>query len=222
MNRITVYTAITGGKDYLRTDQNFSSAKFVAFVEPPPGFDSKNWEIRNPYSLFKDPRRNARIHKILTHQYIESEYSIWMDGIFALRVPAEELIKFLNGCDIAMFEHNQRDCLFDEASVCISLKLDDEEKIKKKVNKYRKEQIKEHNGLFETGIVVRRHTKKIEELNNLWWSELSVFSRRDQISLNYAIKKLGIQVNRIPGSMHWDKNSYAYMGSHTMRREDEK
>lgn len=222
MEKIVVYTSITGKKDILRVDQNFYGAKFIAFTNLEYGIDSKEWNIIQPCSLFNDPRRNSRIHKILSHQYIEAEYSIWIDGNLSLQVPAEELLKFLDDSDIAMFRHAERDCLYDEASICSFLELDDSEVIKKQIDKYKKELFIKHFGLFETGLIVRRHTKKIEEFNNSWWSEVTTFSKRDQISLMYVAKKTGVKIIQIPGSAHWNQNIYVNMNKHSIKREEER
>jgi hypothetical protein len=114
-------------------------------------------------------------------------------------VPLQDLIdRFLRDSDIAMFKHYKRDCIYDEAKVCKKMKLDDPGIIDRQMAKYKKEGYPAKNGLNEGTIILRRHTKKIEEFNNLWWSEISSGSRRDQLSLNYCLWKLRLRPATFP------------------------
>lgn len=184
-----VFTSITGGKDNLIEEQ--AKGEYIAFAEG----KSKTWEIRPPYDKFKCPRRNSRVPKILAHQFIDSRYSLWIDGNFKLLKPIEELLYLLDEHDIAMFKHPTRDCLYDEALVCAKNNLDDPEVIIKQVKRYEEEGYGKNRGLCEGGFILRRHTPKVEAFNNYWWSEYSAGSVRDQISMFYALDKAGLEPN---------------------------
>jgi hypothetical protein len=192
---ITVYTSITDEKDTLLDNQLLGEAQYVAFtdlayVQP--------WQIKKPYDRFVDPRRNSRIQKILAHQFIETEYSIYIDGNIRLLVPPEELIaEHLKDTDLAVWRHPKRDCVFDEAIVCAKRKLDDPETIIEQAVAYEKDSYAKHKGLAECNVILRRHTKKVEEFNNAWWSEYCRHSRRDQISFMYAVDKVGLRIKLI-------------------------
>lgn len=194
-SRITVYTSITDGKDAPISDQILGEAEFLAFTDlayAPP------WHIKKPYTRFKDERRNSRIQKILAHQYISSEYSIYIDGNIRLLVPPEQLIQeHLHDVDLAVFRHTKRDCLYDEAVVCAKRGLDDPETIIEQASTYEKDGFAKHKGLNECGVILRRHTRKVEEFNNAWWSEYCRHSCRDQISFMYAIDKVGLRFKSI-------------------------
>ncbi len=183
-----VYTAITGGKDRPRKD-------IVVFTG----------------NLFLDSRRTARQYKILSHQYIRAEYSLWTDGNITTKVPIDYLIeKYLKDADMATFRHPMRDCIYDEASTCMALNLDDPAVIMEQMERYRAAGYPEHNGLAETLYILRRHTKEIETFNNFWWSEVCRGSKRDQLSFNYVCWKLGIRYNTFLGDEYdlFRKNDY--------------
>jgi hypothetical protein len=185
-----IYTAITNGKDTLKENQNKENAKLVAFTE----FKSQNWEVRKPINLFIDPNRNSKIYKVLTHQFLDCDYSLWIDGSITLLAPIQNLIDYyLKDNDIAMFKHYKRDCIYDEAKICKKMNLDNPEIINKQMTRYKNEGYPVKNGLNEGTIILRRHTKKITEFNNLWWSEICSGSKRDQLSLNYCFWKLKIK-----------------------------
>jgi hypothetical protein len=196
MASCSVVTAITGSKDDLINEQVKGNAEFVAFLDYP--FSSDTWEIRRAYDRFYDPRRNSRIHKLLIHSYVDTEYSIWIDGNVSLLVPPEELIaKHLNGYDIAVYKHPTRDCLYQEAMTCAKLGLDDTEVIIEQARTYEIDGFAKHRGLGECNIILRRHTEKVRTFNEIWWSHYTRYSRRDQISFPYALDQAGLRVNLI-------------------------
>ena len=200
--KIVVYTAITGSKDHLKDEQITGKADFICYSDK--DIDSKIWTIRPACGLFNDDNRNAKIHKVLAHQYIdEYDYSIWIDGNIYLNIPPEELIeRYLKNSDIAVFNHFQnRGCLYKEAETCIQLKRDDYETIYEQVTRYKEKGYPEDNGLYEGTVILRRHTNKVKAFNNSWWSEICRHSRRDQISFNFVLSQLNIRPEIMEGNI---------------------
>jgi hypothetical protein len=199
---ITVYTCATNGRDTLREDQCTEGARFIAYTDQTDNCGSI-WDHQRATSLFCSPRRNARMHKILSHQFIQSHYSIWMDANVALKVPAELLIaEYLQGADLAVFTHRSRSCLYDEAKRCLTIGVDSSDVIEEQINYYRQEGFPEDAGLAESTVVIRRHTEQICAFNNAWWSELCRYSVRDQISFMFAVRKTGLILNFIRPSKY--------------------
>ena len=162
------------------------------------------------YDKFIDPRRNSRASKILAHKYINTEYSIYVDGNITLNVSPETLIdKYLKDHDIAVYKHPNRDCIYDEAITCAKLKLDDPEIIIEQAKAYEDSGYAKHKGLAECGVIIRRHTKEVEQFNEAWWAEYCRYSRRDQISFMFAVDKVGIRVNIIPDYFVGDSSTTA-------------
>ena len=191
---ITVVTSVTKGKDHLIETHKKDGAKFVAFTDKP--MKSKLWDVKPAYDRFTDPRRNSRIHKILIHQYVDTEYSIWVDGNIELLMSPQELVDtFMKDHDIMFFEHIGRKCLYEEAVECAVRKLDDPETIIAQAKTYEDAGFVKDKGLYVGNFIIRRHTPKVEAFNNAWWSEYCRHSVRDQISLPYVIDKVGIRVN---------------------------
>lgn len=195
-SNITVLTSITGGKDTPVEKQKKGNAEFVCYTDVP--FETKTWNLKPAYKRFIDPRRNSRAPKLLSHQYTGSEYSIWIDGNMSLLKPPEELIaRYLQDHDMAVFKHPLRDCIYGEAMKCATAGLDDPEIIIEQVSTYEKAGYGKNKGLCECGFILRRHTSKVKEFNNAWWSEYTRHSVRDQISFMYAVDSVGIRVNMI-------------------------
>lgn len=198
MSKITVLTSITGVKDTLVEQQTKGDARFIAYLDKANETISTDWETKEAYDRFYSPRRNSRIHKILVHQYVDTPYSVWIDGNIRLLLPPETLIeRYLSETDIAVFKHPIRDCLYDEAVVCAERGLDDPHVIREQVKHYSTNSYAEHKGLAECMMILRKHTPKVEAFNNAWWSEYCRFSVRDQISFMYAADKVGLRVNFI-------------------------
>jgi len=198
--KCVVYTAITGGYDSLKEDQNFDGAIPVAFMDKKQ--ESKAWNVVKACDLFKDPNRNAKIHKVLAHQYLDCDYSLWIDGNLTLVTPIKDLInRYLQDADIAVHIHPGRKNIFEEKEACKRMRKDDPLTLDRQIDVYRKAGFNK-DLLYECPVILRRHTPAIEKLNNYWWSEICRHSRRDQISFPYVVDKLGIKVNTFTGKVY--------------------
>lgn len=212
---ITVYTSVIGGFDKLIEDQNTQGANFIAYSEQ----TSDTWEIVKPYDKFKDDRRNSRIAKIMPHMFINTKYSIYIDGNIKLKVPAQQLIdEYLKDKDIAVFRHMGRDCVYQEAEACVALGKGSLEDISKQVTAYAKTGRPYHAGLCECGVIIRRHTPEIEAMNEKWWAHYCKYSERDQISFPIAFDLE--KVEQMEGSA-W-RSPYFEMVGHANEKDNVK
>jgi len=195
MSNVTLYTVITNDKDPIM-EQDFPITRFI-----------------DSYDKFKDPRRNSRIQKILAHKYINTEFSIYMDGNMKLLVSPEEIIKrYMDGYDMMLFTHGLRDCIYDEAMTCAKLGLDDPELIIEQAKHYEDMEYGKHKGLLQGGFIVRRHNKRVEAFNEAWWADYCRYSRRDQLSLMPAADKAGVIINAVPRMWQVLPNGTAVIG----------
>lgn len=193
-----IYTCITGNKDILNDSINTQGARAVCFTDNPE-LKSDVWEIKLIPNLFKDIRRDSRVVKMLPHIFFpDTEYSLYLDANIISKVPLNRLVReWLQDTDIAVFGHTTRDCLFDEANECIRLELDDKETIEKHIERYK--DFPKHKGLYQCGVILRRHTPQIKRLNEAWWAEYCVGCKRDQVSFPYVLEKEGVTINSIKG-----------------------
>ncbi len=194
---ITVYTCSTNHRDALREDQCADGAQFRAFVDLPLK-EGSIWTRADAACLFQSPRRNARMHKILSHQFVDSRYSVWLDANIALNVPAARLVdEYLEDADIAVFRHRLRNCTYAEAARCRELGLDSPDVIDAQMRRYREAGLPEAWGLPETSVVIRRHSERIQRFNDAWWSELCRHSVRDQLAFMFAARAVGLRIKFI-------------------------
>lgn len=156
------------------------------------------WKVKQATGIFSDPRRNARYHKAKPE--FDSLFSIWIDGTVTLVKSPQWLIdNELGDCDMAVFRHMERDCLYDEAKECIKLNKDKREVIEKQVARYQQEKYPAGNGLASTRMVIRRNTPAVRRFNKLWLEEIIHYSLRDQISFNYCVWKAGVRFRYFEG-----------------------
>jgi hypothetical protein len=218
MSDITVLTSITAGKDHLRDDQCTAGAIFLAYVSEE--HQSELWQQRPAFDRFRSARRNSRAPKILSHQFCDTEYSIWLDGNIALRIdPCLLVQKWLRDYNFAVFKHPERDCIYEEALNCITYGADDPALIKRQVRKYAKEGYPNNFGLAEANVIVRRHSTEVIEFNNTWWSEYCTHCVRDQLSFMYAVKKTGLRINWITPSVFTGNTNFDGVAHLTPRPE---
>jgi len=178
--KIEVYTSIVGDKDTPRQDI----------------------KVFTDYDKFKLPVMSAKLYKILPHKFLDCDVSIWLDGNIFLNISKEQIVKeFLGDADIAIHRHPDRDDVYDECDIAIKYKGDDDGSIKKHKEYLQSINYPKHDGLYNGGVIIRRHTPEIEAFNNAWWSEICCHSSRDQISLPVVLKKFpNLKINILEGS----------------------
>lgn len=198
MNNIVVYTAIFGGKD--------------SYVEPPKGgYDivlftdvqtcAVSARVNIVIPTHDDLSRSSKWFKILSHRHFQDyEYSVWMDGSIGLHhVDIPKLVTAsLKDVNIALYRHPHRTCAYQEAKECRDYSLDDHSVIDQQVQRYTAAQYPNNLGLAETGVLIRRHrSEDVKRFEELWWNEISVGSRRDQISFNFCAWKENLRFRYI-------------------------
>ncbi len=196
MNKICCYTCITGGYDSLKMisgqkSETMQQVDFICFTDNDQ-LKQLDWQTR-PIPRELDGLSNVkkqRVIKICPHKWLSGyDISIWVDGSFQI---CGDLLEFVQKYDLEKTPlytrvHPARKCIYKEAEACIALKKDSREVIEKQMARYRAEGYPENAGMFETGVVLRRHGNvKCQLVCNRWASELLVGSCRDQLSFNYA------------------------------------
>lgn len=202
---VTVYTTIIGGFDNLRRPREINpNVRYICYSdEPLPKVEP--WEVLPAFQPYwNDPARCVRVHKMLSHHFTDTEYSIWIDANFELGLDPVRLVNgYLRdtGNDIAVFSHHGRQCLFDEGEHCADMNFDDPETIRNQMKRYRDDGYTRGRGLYACGVILRKHTDLIKRFNEYWWVEVINYSKRDQISFPYIAWKAGVKIGVIPGTI---------------------
>lgn len=196
MSDLSIFTSVTESRGHLREEQDTTDGEFIAFVSQP--WNSSVWKERPAYDRFASAERNARAPKILTHHFVTATCSIWLESNISLKVPASQLVEaWLDGYDIATFAHQKRTCTYDEAVACASRGLDASAPITAQMTRYRELGLPERYGLPEPCVIARRHTRRVEAFNNLWWSEWCRYSIHEHLSMAFAAHQTDLKINLI-------------------------
>jgi len=175
-----VYTASIGRR--MAPQQPRAGVRMVCFSDVRP---LAPWEwVR--IERAPDIIRQVRRIKILPWERFDAfDACVWIDANIQLsRVPDLD-------ADIAIHEHRDRDCIFDEAAACIAFGKDRPESIRQQIAAYAGHP--PHWGLWETQMVYRRNTPAVRALCEDWWREIETGSRRDQISLPVVLLRHGMR-----------------------------
>jgi len=211
---IVVYTAVSRSYDYLKPVPPLwaAEADFLAFTDT--GSRHLGWQVRPLDVLSSDPCRNAKLPKILPHQYVDNyEFSVWIDGSIAIISEmrlSDLLAVWLSTHDIAVFPHHSRNCIYDEAIACIKQKKDSPLVIRRQMDHYLHAGYGRHKGLAECTVIARRRSPAMRLLSVAWHHEIDRFSRRDQLSFNVVCEWNGISYYKIPGSVSHNAHFVRY------------
>jgi hypothetical protein len=191
------YTAVFGDYDLLKKPNmaSYKDYEFVCFTDNEKlGEVHKGWKIVYVKDTHRDPRRTAKIFKVFNSYFINGcNYSIWSDGKNRIINDFVPLIESDNWADFKIFRHPQRDCIYDEALVCIIEKKDLREHIEPQLANYIKAAYPKNNGLANGSLIIRKHkADSIDQMMKEWWTEIERHSVRDQLSLMYVAWKNGV------------------------------
>jgi len=195
--RKAVYTFIFGNYDTLKTPTVMTDGwDYICFTDD-NNLRSNIWEvrqsIRDQEDLGLENKRFASKHKILFDNYVgDYDLSLSVDGHLQINCDLDELINenLKPESDMMICPHPTRDCIYDEAEVCKAIEKDNPRLIDEHMQRYRDAGYPTHNGLYSAKVIGRRHDRKsLKEMCKVWFEELQRGSRRDQLSLNYAIWK---------------------------------
>lgn len=198
--RKVIFTSIVGNEynlnEPIRTSKGWDYLCFTDRTD----LKSDVWEIINIddyFQLDSNPRKftdrqKSRIPKIL---FNDAKYSVYIDAKFR---PVTYLNVFLNktvdSCDIGLLHHFKRSSIYEEMDEVVRLGIERKTNLVQQRYKYINEDfpgwLLNDTGekiLYAPGIMVRKHTKKMEKFQELWWEEYMSGTERDIISLNYIL-----------------------------------
>lgn len=226
-----VYTCITGDYDkvpvhkYVAPDWDY--VLFTDNADLIKRGKYEHWTIK-PLAFQKlDNVKNARWHKVNPHLlFPEYDYSLWLDAniIVNNKNPFNLMAKLIkNGCPIAVPVHPVRNCIYNEAKIIKERNIDTPKTVDKEMTFLRREKYPKDYGLSETCILLRKHNNIAPTLD-LWWQMIKKYSKRDQLSFNYAMWKTGvlhtpIYVDERGFGMHRKSPDFTYIVSATHNQD---
>jgi len=199
--KVAVYTAIFGGYDpYIEPELDDRCDLFVFTDRPLKTTRAKVIQVTpNPNDL----TRSARMYKIMSHAGPVQDYShvLWIDGsIDLVGVDVPKLAeRFLENHDVAAFQHQTIHCVYEGGRAAVLCGKEDPAVMKEHLGKLTGMSYPPNTGLTETGILFRRHNDAVRRFNEAWWLEVQTGSKRDQVSFDYCVDRMGVRLLKIPG-----------------------
>lgn len=180
---ILAYTAITGGRDAPRNDI----------------------PVYGDRKLFTSEILNAKIYKILPHLFFPSfDFYLWVDGNIFLTRPKEWYVTaYLDGYDMALFQHPERHSIIQELRRLRETPYyKDIAIVEDQVRTYR-EQGFSLNLLYENNFMLIKKSPLTIGLCEKWWAQITRWQYRDQISLPYVISHYlpHLKINTLEGNI---------------------
>jgi hypothetical protein len=193
---LNIYTSIINRYDSLKDPEDIN-ANYICYTD----YKLKNESIWKQIIVKPkyDNTRSARYYKINSHKFFD-ELNIWIDGTYTVKkVPSADVInKWLGENDIAIRTHPKRNCIYEEAKVVKKMHKDRKNIVNKQIKKYKNEAYPKNNGMVNSSLIIRRNTKKVKKINEMWWNMVLNYSKRDQLSFNYVMWKLNYDYSYIP------------------------
>lgn len=225
MKRYVIYSAMVGGYDEILqpkvVDDRFDFVLFTnEIMEDAVGV----WKIKPIKYYNKDNTRVCRYVKTHPTELLNDyEVSVWMDSNLQIQTSFfyEKVIELdLSGVLISSMKHPTRNCIYEEAFAVMNMRVEYENVVVDWCHKLRNEKYPQNNGMYETGVMFRKHNAcLVHKTGDLWWECINNYSRRDQLSFNYVIWKIGV-----PCTFFFGESKYANNTEHLrlIQHKDEK
>lgn len=195
--QIAVYTCIVGDYDELREPLSVSSeCDYFVISDKKPEKDSvfRYIDIKSvlPECIADNTRKN-RFCKINAHKiFPQYRYSIYFDGNMQLEQTIIAFIKKLPETRLITLCPNYWNSVYREMISILQNGRDDEQIIRKQAEDYWLSGMPDDYGGFMCGILIREHNNPVcVKIMSEWWEQLEKYSKRDQVSLPYALWKNG-------------------------------
>jgi GT2 family glycosyltransferase len=194
-SKIAVYTAIVGDHDSVKLPEVLDPRFDFFLFSDAPRSGGGVWQVRPMTAFDTDPTRMARYVKMHPHTLLGNyEFAIWIDSNVMILGDIHGLLDAFieSGEAVAAFPHPYRTSIYEEIEACIAQGLDDAETMREQIARYRKAGFA-HQDLIESNLMMfNLSDRRVRALLDLWWSEIERGSRRDQLSLNYALAQIGL------------------------------
>ncbi len=193
--KFVVYTVMVGGYDEilqpLVLDERFD---YVLFTDVKSNERLGVWEIRTFDYHNDDKTRESRYPKMHPEELLpEYEASLYIDANVQIAdAQLYEKIISLNAemvdwAGVSPYPTDLQDCIYEHAYWILVNELDSEKSMLEICHFLRKEGYPRHNGLFENNAIFRKNNERCYRADTLWWDIYDRYSRRDQLSLGYAL-----------------------------------
>ena len=200
-SRRAVYTAVMGGYETVLSTPPESAVDYICFTDD-PALSSDRWRIELVAPVLPgDPVRSARDIKIAGHPLLNGyDETLWVDNrVEILSDPSDLLSDWLSAADLSMPSHSYRETVVDEFVAVLEGGFDEPSRPQEQLFHYLAhdaEALQERP--FWTAIIARRTTPEIARAMAMWRDQVMRYSRRDQLSVNVAMRRADVAITIQP------------------------
>ncbi len=215
--RLVIYTALIGPKEQLEnplanlpvaaaTDLDLD---FVCLTDNPQ-LRSDVWRMQLIPSNHLPPEKLSRRPKALPHEYFPAaQFSLYVDNTVSFkRLPQAADLATTRPYLLRAFRHATRVNPQQEAGAIAALGYDDVSVICNQLDFYATRRPLESITPLTTATVLLRshHAAPVQRFGVTWWESILAFSKRDQLSFDFALQESGCGVDYFDGFT--DANSF--------------
>jgi hypothetical protein len=225
--RLVVYTVLVGAKEALANplallppgSRSDLELDFVCLTDN-PRLRSPVWRIELLPGGHLPAEKLSRRPKTMPHEYFpDAEFSLYIDNTVAFkRLPQRsDLVAGPAGGPVfRAFQHPNRKDLREEATVIAMLGYDDVDVVCRQLDFIGRTYPLESFQPLTTATVLLRehHHDSVRGVGQTWWETFLAFSKRDQLSLNFALRQWGVQVHALEGDP--DDNAFVFWNSNPL------
>ncbi len=198
--RVAVFSAISGGYENIKLPEVLNPAFDYFLYTDTPARGSGVFQIRPMPYFHEDATRRARYVKTHAHHLLSNyDYAIWIDANIMTLADITPLFEAFvrSKKPVGAIRHPLRNSIYEEVEECIKRSKDDTDLILAQAEHYRKLKF-DCDDLVESGFMMfDLKSKKTASFLDTWWAELDAYSRRDQLSLPYALHKNKISWHKL-------------------------
>lgn len=207
--KLAIYTVLVGSKEelsnplYYLGDQAPTDLEldFICFTDK-EGLVSPTWQIRKLEHPLLPPEKLSRLPKALPHEFLpDYEYSLYIDNTVVFqRLPQQMDIG--DGAIFRAFRHPWRSCPLDEADIIVKSGLDGATVVANQARFYTRQgrPLDDIRSLTSGTVLLRKHHHPdVQRFGELWWEQILLFSKRDQISLDLCAREAKCPIEYFDG-----------------------
>lgn len=188
-----VFTAVAGSRQAMVLNQTRWSDMRL-FGDTP--LDYEGWTFAP--SLYWDPapKRVALFHKYVAPSlFPQGTKLIWVDSRVSVEADVLERISAeLDAADLCVFNHYERDCVYDELKAIVAADRARPEEAADYEARLRAEDFPAHGGLFETGVLGMRTGPTLCRTLCRVFGLARRYIARDQVTLPLALRDAEVRV----------------------------
>lgn len=192
-NKNCIYTVIIGNYDNLNEHFEKKNNWDYYCITDNKQLKSNKWKmiyVDESYPNKMEQSRVSRYYKTHYYEFFDSyENILYIDARMNIVNDLDIYRSLMNESDILLMIHPDAKNINEEIDRVVIWHLDTPEMGNKIRERYKNEGYKYNNGLNAGGVLMFKNNDKIKKFFTEWWDEISKYSYRDQLSLNYVLWK---------------------------------